>query len=55
MLTSAVALGAAFVLITQNHLARLSDRQMPLGLQVTRLAETEITKALQSLQAVAAT
>jgi len=46
---------ATFVLITQNRMARESDRHAQLDLQISLLTEYELTRALGLLTALAAT
>jgi uncharacterized membrane protein len=57
LLTLVVSLEAifltAFVLMSQNEMARLADRRAQLDLQVNLLTEAEMTKVLQAIHAVA--
>jgi uncharacterized membrane protein len=41
---------SAFVLITQNHMARRAERLANLNLQINLLAESEMTKMLDTLR-----
>lgn len=43
---------ATFILITQNRQARLADRRNHLDLQFTMLAEQEVTKVLEMVEAI---
>jgi uncharacterized membrane protein len=43
---------AIFVLISQNRMSRMTDRRAHLDLQISLLAEQEMTKALQMLQTI---
>ena len=45
---------STFILISQNHDARISDRRNHLDLQINLLSEQENTKMLDLLQAIAA-
>jgi len=44
---------STFILISQNHETRLTERRNHLDLQINMLAEQENTKALELLQAIA--
>ncbi len=44
---------STFVLITQNRMARIADKQSQLDLQISLLSEHEVTKILRLVSAVA--
>ena len=43
---------STFVLMNQNHMSRLAERRAHLNLQISLLAESEMTKVLNTLQAM---
>jgi uncharacterized membrane protein len=43
---------STFVLINQNHMARMTDRRTHLTLQISLLAESEMTKVLDTLRTI---
>jgi uncharacterized membrane protein len=44
---------STFILISQNHMARIADRRAELSLQISLLSEHELTRVVQMLDAIA--